>query len=118
MHTFVDEGCIKSTCLAVSPDGEIIAAGSDSGIVNIYDQSCMLSQTPSPVRAVGNLTTSVDNMSFNHDGRLLCISSRMIKNAVRMVLLLLLVSGFVTDFNADPRTFTHCLPKLPTPKYV
>jgi len=37
LRRFIDEGCVKGTSLAVSPDGARLAAGSDSGVVNLYD---------------------------------------------------------------------------------
>ncbi|KAE8657566.1 U3 small nucleolar RNA-associated protein 18-like protein [Hibiscus syriacus] len=38
-HKAVDEGCIKCTFLCASPNGRMFAAGSDSGIVNIYNSA-------------------------------------------------------------------------------
>ncbi|KAL0458262.1 UNVERIFIED_CONTAM: U3 small nucleolar RNA-associated protein 18 [Sesamum latifolium] len=36
-HIGVDEGCLNGTALCTSPAGNLFAAGSDSGIVNIYN---------------------------------------------------------------------------------
>ena len=38
LHKGVDEGCINGTALCTSPSGTHFAAGSDSGIVNIYNR--------------------------------------------------------------------------------
>ncbi|EDQ92370.1 uncharacterized protein MONBRDRAFT_13410, partial [Monosiga brevicollis MX1] len=84
-HVFVDEGCLRSTSLAVSPDDEHVATGSDSGIVNIYNSSCLRSTDPTPVKVIKNLVTQIDNLSFNHDGQLLAMGSRMTKQALRLV---------------------------------
>ena len=34
----VDAGCVNSTSLSTSPNGKLFAAGSDSGIVNVYNR--------------------------------------------------------------------------------
>ena len=85
VHRFTDDGCVRGTTLTVSPNGEFIATGSDSGVVNIYNRSCLSVPKPRPLRAVMNLTTSVDNMSFNPSGEVLAISSRLKKSAVKLV---------------------------------
>ena len=66
-HVFVDEGCIHSTALAMSPDGRYVACGSDSGVVNMYDTAtCFEAAEPKPIKAVMNLTTSIGDLTFNH----------------------------------------------------
>ena len=51
--------------MAVSPNGSYIACGSNSGVVNIYDSDCLRQDTPKPLKAVMNLTTSVNQSCFN-----------------------------------------------------
>ncbi len=70
VHSFVDEGCIHGTTIAISPNNEYVACGSDSGVVNLYSgKQCLgsggLSSTPKPVRALMNLTTGIDTLSMN-----------------------------------------------------
>ncbi len=85
VHRFIDEGCVRGTTLGVSPNGQFIAAGSSSGVVNVYDQSCMTQAKPRPLKAVMNLTTSVNEVRFNHTSELLAISSKEKKSAVKLV---------------------------------
>ncbi len=37
VHRFSDDGCVRGTALAISPDGRHLATGADSGVVNLYD---------------------------------------------------------------------------------
>ena len=85
VHRFVDEGCIKGTTLGVSPNGQFIAAGSDSGVVNVYDQSCLTQVKPHPLKAVMNLTTGISNVKFNPSSEVLAISSKEKKSAIKLV---------------------------------
>ena len=66
VHRFIDDGCIVGHTLAVAPNGQFFACGSDSGVVNIYDDSCLQKDRPVPVKSVMNLTTSVSSLTFNH----------------------------------------------------
>ena len=65
VHRFVDEGCVVGTSLAVSPSGRWFACGSNSGVVNIYDETCLHKKRPAPLKALMNLTTGVDALTFN-----------------------------------------------------
>lgn len=40
---------------------------------------------PTPLKALMNLTTTIDTLSFNHDSQLLLMGSRMKKEALRLV---------------------------------
>jgi len=68
VHVFHDEGTLRSTALAASPDGAYFACASDMGVVNLYDASIHHEARPTPLRTLMNLTTQVDNLKFNHDG--------------------------------------------------
>lgn len=98
----VDEGCINGTTLAVSPDDRYFASGSSSGVVNVYDrkrhasvlQPLLPSAVPvapfkpshqQPLKALMNLTTTVDSLAFNHDCQILAMASRMKKDSLRLV---------------------------------
>lgn len=78
-----------TTCaLAVSP--AITAVASESGVVNLYQNSA--AATPNsqraPWKALLNLTTAVETAVFNHDSSILLLASRFNKNAVRLVRLI------------------------------
>ncbi|KAF9431519.1 U3 small nucleolar RNA-associated protein 18 [Entomortierella beljakovae] len=85
LHRFADEGGFRPTCIAVSPNDQFFAVGSKSGIVNIYDRTCLSSSNPKALRAIGNLTTSIHTMRFNHDSQILAISSKGKKDQLRLV---------------------------------
>lgn len=85
VHKFVDEGCLKSTTMSASRDGQYLACGSDSGVVNVYDNQCLHQTQPKPLKAVMNLTTSVHKSLFNSTSEILAISSRAKKDLFKMV---------------------------------
>jgi hypothetical protein len=40
---------------------------SDSGVVNMYDtETCFSAAVPKPLKAIMNLTTTIDDLTFNH----------------------------------------------------
>ncbi|GMI86195.1 hypothetical protein like AT5G14050 [Hibiscus trionum] len=84
-HKAVDEGCINGTALCTSPNGRMFAAGSDSGIVNIYNRDDFLGGKRKPIKVVENLTTKVDFMKFNSDAQILAICSTMKKNSLKLM---------------------------------
>ncbi|KAA8534307.1 hypothetical protein F0562_031866 [Nyssa sinensis] len=84
-HKAVDEGCINGTALCTSPIGTLFAAGSDSGIVNIYNREEFLGGKRKPIKTIENLTTKVDFMKFNNDAQILAISSSMKKSSLKLV---------------------------------
>ncbi|KAK9277895.1 hypothetical protein L1049_027452 [Liquidambar formosana] len=84
-HKAVDEGCINGTALSTSPSGNLFAAGSDSGIVNIYNREEFLGGKRKPIKTIENLTTKVDLLKFNNDAQILAISSSMKKNSLKLI---------------------------------
>ena len=62
---------------------------SKSGIVNVYGSSdassWRTSNRPRPLKAIGNLTTSISALRFNHDSQLLAIASKTQKDQMRLV---------------------------------
>ncbi|XWS41077.1 hypothetical protein CRYUN_Cryun17cG0049600 [Craigia yunnanensis] len=84
-HKAVDEGCINGTALCTSPNGRMFAAGSDSGIVNIYNRDEFLGGKRKPIKTIENLTTKVDFMKFNSDAQILAICSTMKKNSLKLI---------------------------------
>lgn len=85
LHKGVDEGCINGTSLCTSPRGNLFAAGSDSGIVNVYNRDDFLGGKRKPLKTIENLTTKVDFMKFNHDAQILAVCSSMKKNSLKLV---------------------------------
>jgi len=84
VHMFADDGAISCSALDVSADGQYVAVGSDSGVVNVYDDKCYRSASPSPLKAIMNLTTVVHKVEFHPDGQMLAIGSRVKKAAFRL----------------------------------
>ncbi|CAL0303814.1 unnamed protein product [Lupinus luteus] len=85
LHKGVDEGCINSSALCTSPGGTHFAAGSDSGIVNVYNREEFLGGKRKPIKTIANLTTKVDFMKFNHDSQILAICSNMKKSSLKLI---------------------------------
>lgn len=85
IHKGADEGCINGTSLCTSPNGNMFAAGSDSGIVNIYNSEDFLGGKRKPLKTIENLTTKVDFMKFNHDAQILAICSSMKRDSLKLV---------------------------------
>jgi U3 small nucleolar RNA-associated protein 18 len=85
-HKGKDEGFIEmSTSLTVSPDSRLFATGSGKGVVNIYNREAFIGGVTRPIKSLMNLVTTVDNAKFNCDSQILAITSRMKKNALRLV---------------------------------
>ncbi|KAI9119192.1 hypothetical protein K1719_009867 [Acacia pycnantha] len=85
MHKGIDEGCINGTALCTSPGGELIATGSDVGVVNIYNREEFLGGKRKPLKAIDNLITKVDFMKFNNDSQILAICSSMQKSSLKLI---------------------------------
>lgn len=96
-----DQGTILGTSLAISPSADMFAAGSDSGVVNLYKGAGLLGRQSAhagasslalpahvrpaePVKSFLNLRDEVDTLSFSPDGQMLALASRMAKNALRI----------------------------------
>ncbi|KAJ9695980.1 hypothetical protein PVL29_008309 [Vitis rotundifolia] len=84
-HKGTDEGCINGTALCASPSGALFAAGSASGIVNVYNKEEFLGGKRKPMKTIENITTKVDFMKFNNDAQILAISSSMKKNSLKLI---------------------------------
>jgi U3 small nucleolar RNA-associated protein 18 len=106
-HKAVDEGCINGTALCTSPNGKLFAAGSDSGIVNVYNREEFLGGKRKPIKTLENLTTKVDFLKFNNDGQILAICSSMKKNSLKLIH----VPSFTVFSNWPPKSihYPRCL---------
>lgn len=80
-----DEGTVHGTVVATSWDGAYYATGSDSGVVNVYAQESLLGTDVKPLKTMLNLTTSIDNLTFSKSNELLAMSSRSMKDQMRLV---------------------------------
>ncbi|XP_065861028.1 U3 small nucleolar RNA-associated protein 18 homolog [Euphorbia lathyris] len=85
IHKAVDEGCINGTTICTSPNGNLFAAGSDSGIVNIYNREEFLGGKRKPIKTIDNLTTKVDFMKFSNDAQILAVCSHMKNNSLKLI---------------------------------
>ena len=89
VRKFVDDGCVRGTALAASPDGRFMASGSTSGVVNLYDAREVAKldsgYAPRPLKAIMNLTTLVNRLKFNPTSEILAISSEAKDNAVKLL---------------------------------
>lgn len=73
--------------------------GAESGVVNLYNdrQSSITSRSSTgnialtattertPLKSIMNLTTSADNVCFNHDGQILAMSTRRETNGLKLL---------------------------------
>ncbi|EFO27162.1 hypothetical protein LOAG_01324 [Loa loa] len=85
-QTFHDEGSVRGTVIRISENGQYIACGSNTGIVNLYDSTDVQTNLfPKPVKVLDNLTTSIDCMAFNTDSQILSISSSVKNNSIRLM---------------------------------
>uniref|UniRef100_A0A8C6R4F0 U3 small nucleolar RNA-associated protein 18 homolog n=1 Tax=Nannospalax galili TaxID=1026970 RepID=A0A8C6R4F0_NANGA len=86
INRFVDEGSLCGLSIATSRNGQYVACGSNSGVVNIYNQdSCLQETNPKPIKAIMNLVTGATYLTFNPTTEILAIASRKMKEAVRLV---------------------------------
>uniref|UniRef100_A0A3P9B6X3 U3 small nucleolar RNA-associated protein 18 homolog n=1 Tax=Maylandia zebra TaxID=106582 RepID=A0A3P9B6X3_9CICH len=86
VNRFTDDGCVRGTSIATSQNGQYLACGSQSGVVNVYSQeACLNSANPKPLKAVMNLLTSATALTFNPTSEILAIASRAEDEAVRLV---------------------------------
>ncbi|XP_050960210.1 U3 small nucleolar RNA-associated protein 18 homolog isoform X2 [Labeo rohita] len=86
LKKFADDGCVQGTSLALSRDGQYLACGSQSGVVNIYSQNdCLHKLEPRPLKAVMNLVTAATSLCFNNTSEILAIGSKADDEASRLV---------------------------------
>jgi len=105
---FHDEGSTGTRSISVCKG--MLAVGSNNGVVNLYDtENATASRNPSPLKAIMNLTTPIDQLNFNHDGQLLAMLSRRNKECLRMfnVNTLSVVSNWPTG--GTPLHYASCV---------
>lgn len=66
-----------------------MAIGSNSGLVNMYSADAFAGTSstaqPKPTKTIGNLTTAISTLRFNHDAQLMAIASREKKDAMKLI---------------------------------
>lgn len=80
VRRMLDEGCVNPTSMTLSCNNKILATGSNSGIVNLYEMPFT-----APIKMLKNLVTPITAMAFNNSSEILAIASREKHNAVRLV---------------------------------
>lgn len=97
MERFHNQDGTITSSLALSSN--FLAVAAESGVVNLYDDKQSLSSTRrghggglslaaterTPLKSIMNLTTSADNICFNHDGQILAMSSRRETNGLKLL---------------------------------
>ncbi|VDP41327.1 unnamed protein product, partial [Soboliphyme baturini] len=83
---FFDKGCVSGLSLALSNDDRFLAAGSASGVVNVYNNQTVLTErSPKPVKVLMNLTTQANVLRFNPQGEILAFGSYVKFNSLKLV---------------------------------
>ncbi|XP_015758029.1 PREDICTED: U3 small nucleolar RNA-associated protein 18 homolog [Acropora digitifera] len=118
IHKFRDEGCLTATTLAASRDGRYFACGSDSGVVNIYDDQCLRLTEPKPLKAIMNLTTSIDKTLFNSTSEILAISSREKRDSFKLIHLPSLTTFSNWPSSRTPLRYVHSFDFSPNSGYL
>ncbi|KAK0155761.1 U3 small nucleolar RNA-associated protein 18 [Merluccius polli] len=86
VNKFADNGCVKGTSIATSRNGQYLACGSQSGVVNVYAQrECLTSANPRPLKTLMNLLTPVTSLAFNPASEILAMASRNEDEALHLV---------------------------------
>lgn len=80
----LDEGCLRGISIALSNNNQILATGSSSGIVNLYEMPVKDGQLK-PVKVISNLVTPVTSLRFNSSSEILAIGSNEKDSAVKLV---------------------------------
>ncbi|XP_051888790.1 U3 small nucleolar RNA-associated protein 18 homolog isoform X2 [Pristis pectinata] len=85
VNRFTDEGCLKGTCIAVSHNGQYLACGCNSGIVNVYSRDSLNQTSPKPIKSITNLVTAASSLAFNPTTEILAIASKDADDAVKLI---------------------------------
>ncbi|KAG1836822.1 WD40-repeat-containing domain protein [Suillus subalutaceus] len=83
-----DEGGFGSRLFGGDGQGKYLTVGSNTGLVNVYNAESTVDLEggkPKTLKTIGNLTTSISTLRFNHDSQLLAIASNDKKDQMRMV---------------------------------
>ncbi|CAJ0760254.1 20522_t:CDS:2 [Entrophospora sp. SA101] len=112
IYRFLDYGGFKPTRISISKNDCYYSIGSNTGVVNIYDKSCLTIKEPKPLKSFMNLTTCIHDMKFNHDTQILGISSHSKKDQLKMIIphiITILDTTFLDDVLSVETDFTRKL---------
>ena len=84
---FRDVGAYSTGLITVGPNGNYLATGQPSGIVNVYPWNATDNQVPTktPLKQIQNLTTAITELKFDPSGRILMASSRWKRDSVKLI---------------------------------
>ncbi|OMJ22087.1 U3 small nucleolar RNA-associated protein 18-like protein [Smittium culicis] len=74
----------KPTCISVSPNNKFFAIGDYSGVLSIFDDSIIKSNSATPVKIFSHLQTPVSDAVFNHDGQILTFFSSSTRDSLKV----------------------------------
>ncbi|TFK48043.1 WD40 repeat-like protein [Heliocybe sulcata] len=80
-----EDGGFGSRIMSGDNKGEYLAIGSSTGFVNVYSRALSTSDKPKPLKTIGNLTTSISSLKFNHDAQVLAMASNTKKDQMRLI---------------------------------
>ncbi|KIJ21374.1 hypothetical protein PAXINDRAFT_104411 [Paxillus involutus ATCC 200175] len=83
-----DEGGFGSRIMGGDQRGSYLSIGSNTGLVNVYSaDSTVTTDTskPKPLKTLGNLTTNISCLRYNHDSQLLAMASNVKKDQMRLI---------------------------------
>lgn len=81
-----DEGGFGSRIMSGDQRGNYLSIGSNTGLVNIYNAERAREDTkPKPLKTIGNLTTNISCLRYNHDAQLLAMASNVKKDQMRLI---------------------------------
>ncbi|CAG5095317.1 Oidioi.mRNA.OKI2018_I69.XSR.g14131.t2.cds [Oikopleura dioica] len=83
VHSFQDmAGC---TSLGVNDQETIFSIGSTSGLINLYDETCMTKEYPDCLKTLKNLRAPVTFQKFNSTGELGIFGSELLPDQARLL---------------------------------
>ncbi|KAL0279259.1 UNVERIFIED_CONTAM: hypothetical protein PYX00_000862 [Menopon gallinae] len=85
IQKFTDDGSINGTAIDVSSNNSLLACGSNTGVVNIYDINKVMSNNFTPLKILYNIRNPITGVKFNPTSEILCISSYHKENTIRLV---------------------------------
>jgi len=83
VHSFQDmAGC---TSLGVNDQETMFSVGSTSGLINIYDETCMTKEYPDSTKTLKNLRAPVTFQKYNSTGELAIFGSELLPDQARLL---------------------------------
>ncbi|KAI6099379.1 WD40-repeat-containing domain protein [Pisolithus croceorrhizus] len=81
-----DEGGFGSKIMSGDQQGNYLSIGSNIGLVNVYNARSLGGDSkPKPLKTIGNLTTNISCLQYNHDAQLLAMASDVKRDQLRLV---------------------------------